>query len=256
MVQPIFATGARIVATVLALEAATPAGAPAAEPVALTFLRRVLQFTDAQIAAVEAREVVTRKLPTADKPEIAAFGVVRVNTDKETFLAKLRDLESFRRGPSTLEIGRLSRPARIEDLRGLSLDDADFEAARECRPGDCDLKLSRSAMERIRGEMDWSAPDARAKAAALMRQMLVQYTDAYMEGGTPAMATYNDSDRPQETPAEFRKLLGPLPTSSSTSPTSIGTWRTTRRGHWPGPRISSTGRRTGSAPSRRSPCTT
>jgi hypothetical protein len=160
---------------------------------------------------VEAGQAVTRKLPTADKPEIAAFGIVRVHTDKETFLGKLRDLESFRRGPSTLEIGLLGNPPSIEDLRGLSLDDADFEAARRCRPGDCGLKLSRSAMERIRSEMEWSAPDAKTKAAALMRQMHVEYTAAYMEGGTPAMATCHNRDRPQEMPAEFRKLLGASP---------------------------------------------
>lgn len=135
MAQRPFATGAGIVATILALQAATRVGAAAAEPVALTFLRRVLQFTDAQIAAVEAGQVVTRKLATADKPEIAVFGVVRVHTDKETFLEKLRDLESVRRGPSTLEIGRLSRPPRIEDLLGLFLDDADFEAARTAGRG-------------------------------------------------------------------------------------------------------------------------
>jgi hypothetical protein len=102
-------------------------------------------------------------------------------------------------------------PREPPGLRGLSLDDADFEAARRCRPGDRGLKLSRAAIERIRSEMDWSAPDARTKAAALMRQMLVEYTAAYQEGGTPAMATYHNRDRPQETPAEFWKLLGASP---------------------------------------------
>jgi hypothetical protein len=44
-----------------------------------------------------------------------------------------------------------------------------------------------------------------------MKQMLVEYTAAYMQGGTAQMATYADKDRPLEAPAEFRKLLAASP---------------------------------------------
>src|SRR5512139_2468974 len=54
-----------------------PAVALAQEPPPRPFLRKVIQLDDAQLAAVEKGEVVTKLLPTADKPEIAAFGVVK-----------------------------------------------------------------------------------------------------------------------------------------------------------------------------------
>ena len=122
-----------------------------------------------------------------------------------------RDLGVVWHGASILEIGRFSQPPRVEDLARLTLDPSDFEAARECKPGDCDLKLARSAMDRIRREMDWKAADARARATDLMKRMLVEYIAAYQQGGTSEMATYIDKDRPLEVPAEYRKLLAASP---------------------------------------------
>jgi hypothetical protein len=179
---------------------------------ARVFLRKVVGFSDAQIREVEAGRVVTRQLPAGDKPEIAAFGAVRLQGDRDAFVRRVRsELGVTGRGASILEIGRFSRPPRVEDLAGLTLDASDFEAARECRPGACDLKLARSAMERIQREVDWKAADARSRATGLMKRMLVEYAVAYMQGGTSEMATYADKDRPLETPAEFRKLLAASP---------------------------------------------
>jgi hypothetical protein len=184
----------------------------AAEDTAVrAFLRRTIGLSDAQLADVEAGRVVTRPLPGADKPEMAAFGAVRVTAKKDVYLERLRDVARFRNGPSTLQIGRFHTPPAIADLDGLTLEDGDLDAARKCRVGDCDLKLSRSAVERIQKEMDWKAPDARARAAQLMKQMLVEYVAAYQRGGTTEMATYVDDASPLETPAEFRKVLAASP---------------------------------------------
>jgi hypothetical protein len=181
------------------------------EAIAHAFLRKSVAFTEAQVAAVDAGQVVAKLLPSADKPEIAAFGAVRVRGDAGAFLRQLQGGLASRRGPSVLEVGRFSRPSKVEDLADLTLDDGDYKAARECRPGDCDIKMARSAMERMHREIDWKAPDARARATDLMKRMLVDYVAAYSQGGTAEMATYVDKDRPLETPAEFRKLLAATP---------------------------------------------
>ena len=177
------------------------------EPGVKQFLRTVIGFTDAQVTSAAQGQVITRQLSSADKAEVAAFGAVRVAADKDTYLRQARDVVSFRRTPSVLEIGRFSQPPTLTDVAGLSLDDADFEAARKCRPGACNLKLARSAIERMQAEIAWDQPEAKAHAAALMRQMLVEYVAAYMQGGTAAMATYYDKDKPLEAPAEFAKVL-------------------------------------------------
>jgi len=198
---------------VAALALACAAGlASAADAPVSAFLRDVVALTDAEMARVEAGQVVTKPLPAAEKPEIAAFGAVRVRGDRAAFLRRMRaDLGVARPGSSVLEIGRFSRSPRIEDLASLTLEEGDFEAARKCKPGDCDIKVSLSAMERLRRDVDWKAADARPLASALMKAMLVEYASAYMKGGTAEMATYADKDRPLETPAEFRKLLAASP---------------------------------------------
>ncbi len=175
------------------------------------FFRRTIGLTEAQIAEVDAGRVVTRQLPGADKPEMAAFGAVRVASSKDTFLKRLRDVAHFRQGPPSLQIGQFHTPPVPADLDGLTLEDGDFDAARQCKPGDCDLKLARSALERIRREIDWKAPDARARATGLMKQMLVEYLAAYQRGRTAEMATDIDSSVPLDTPAEFRKVLAASP---------------------------------------------
>lgn len=177
------------------------------EPGVPTFLRTVIGFTDAQIATVETGQVVTRQFASSDKADVAAFGAVRIAADKERYLIQVRDVVTFRRTPSVLEIGRFSQPPALADVAGLSLDDGDFEAARKCRPGACNLKLARSAIERMHAEIDWDEPEAKSRATLFMRQMLVEYVAAYMQGGTAAMATYYDKDQPLDAPAEFAKLL-------------------------------------------------
>jgi hypothetical protein len=200
-------------ASVTALALTLAASSAAAQQARVhAFLRQSVGFADAQIAAVEAGQVVTKQLPAADKPEIAAFGAVRLRGDHAAFVRQLRaEIGVARRGASILQLGRFSKPPRTLDLAALTLDDGDFDAARECKPGDCAIKLARSAMERIAREIDWKAADARARATGLMKQMLVDFTAAYMQGGTAEMATYVDRERPLEAPAEFRKLLAASP---------------------------------------------
>jgi hypothetical protein len=175
-------------------------------------MRGVVGFSEAQIAAVEAGQVVTRQLPAADKPEIAAFGAVRLRGERAVLLRRLQEeLGLARRSPSLLEVGRFSTPPRLEDLAALTLAEEDFEAARTCKPGQCGIKLARSAIDRIQREVDWKAADARRRASGLMKQMLVEYASAYLKGGTAELATYADKDSPLEAPAEFRKLLANSP---------------------------------------------
>jgi hypothetical protein len=89
----------------------------------------------------------------------------------------------MRRAPSVLESGWFSKPPKPGDLAGLTLEDADVEAARQCRPGDCALKLASGAMDRIRTELAGPPAQAKPKATALVRQMLVEYVAAYQTGG-------------------------------------------------------------------------
>jgi hypothetical protein len=194
----------------VALASAAPTAAEDAGRAA-PFMRDTIGLSAAQIASVEAGEVVTTQLSGSDKGEVAAFGAIRVHGDRAVFLHKVADNVGRSRRVLVQEIGRLSRPPRIEDLAGLTLDDDSLMRVRDCKPGSCGIKLSRSAMERIQRDIDWKAGDARSRATRVLEEMLVDYASAYMKGGTGAMATYADKESPIETSAEFRRILTASP---------------------------------------------
>jgi hypothetical protein len=133
-----------------------------------------------------------------------------VRGNRAAVLQKVRS-DLVRSRGAIRESGRFSRPPRAEDLAALTLDDDTFGAVRDCRPEHCRIKLSRAAMEKVRGDIDWTAGDARSRTTEVLKQMLVDYMSAYVKGGTAQMATFVDKEEPLDSAAEFRKVLGSSP---------------------------------------------
>ncbi len=80
------------------------------EPAPRPFLRKVIGLDDAQLAAIDKGEVVTKLLPTTEKAEIAAFGVVRTSGTPEVLLRLARDVQKFRKVPQISEMALFSNP--------------------------------------------------------------------------------------------------------------------------------------------------
>lgn len=174
------------------------------------FLRKSVQLDDGQMAAVERGEVVTRLLPTADKAEVAAFGVVKVTGDAERLLRLARDVRTFRKGPRVAEIGLFATPPRVEDLVGLTHPPDDIAALRKCRPGECDVKLGTRGLDLI-ARIDWSASDAPARAAAIFNEGIVAYVAAYQKSGVDALGDVVDKKNARSRAQEYRALLASSP---------------------------------------------
>src|SRR4029077_3075105 len=149
-----------------------PAFARAEEAPPRPFLRKVIQLDDAQLAAIEKGEVVTKNLPTKDKPEIAAFGVVKATGTVDQLLVQARDVKKFRQVPQIPEMGYFSTPAKIEDLQGLHHPPDDITALKRRQPGSCDVKLGTKGLEMI-SKIDWSSADAEQRAIAILNQGIV-----------------------------------------------------------------------------------
>jgi hypothetical protein len=150
---------------------------------------------------------VTKQLPADAKADVAVFGAVRIAASPERYVERFRDIATFRRSRTVTEIGKFSDTPDIRDVRGLTLNDQDFEAAKKCRPGKCDLKLARSAIERMHAGIDWRGPEARTRAAEVLRQMLVDFVVTYRHGGARELATYLDKEHPIDASKEFGLLL-------------------------------------------------
>ena len=187
-----------------------PAMAPAQEAPPRPFLRKVIQLDDAQLAAVEKGDIVTKMLPTTDKPEIAAFGIVKTAGTVDQLLAAARDIRKFRQVPQIPEMGKFSSPAKLEDLAGLNHPPDDIAALKKCKPGSCDVKLGTIGLERV-SKVNWSAPDAEKQVTAILNQAIVDYVNAYQQGGTDAMGNVLDKKEEKSRAQEYRALLANSP---------------------------------------------
>lgn len=187
-----------------------PAVASAQEAPPRPFLRKVIQLDDAQLAVVEKGEVVTKLLPTTDKPEIAAFGVVKTGGTPDQLVALARDVRRFKKVPQIPEIGLFSTPAKIEDLAGLTHPPDDITALKRCKPGSCDVKIGTKGLEMV-SKIDWKAPDAEKQAIAIFNQAIVDYVTAYQQAGTEAMGNVLDKKQEKSRAQEYRTLLANSP---------------------------------------------
>jgi hypothetical protein len=178
------------------------------------FWREVAGFSEAQIAAAESGQVVTRVVTTREDNDVVIAGAARVDVSPETVVEGFRSLRALG-GARVVASGRFSDPARLEDLAGLELDRQDLIDLRRCRPGDCELKLGEAGMQ-ISGQVDWRAPGAPGVAERLLKQVLVDAVAAYRSRG--AMAVYLDNEKPEKVGEELDKVLEdsphPLPDSA------------------------------------------
>ncbi len=170
-------------------------------------LQKHIQVTAEDIAGLERGEAIARVLKTTVKKEIAAVGIVRVDTSGDAFIEKFRDIAEFKKSPSVEQIGKFSNPPRLEDLKGLTLDPCCLNAIKSCETGECDMQMSGEMMDRFRRELDPSAPDYATRANELTRRILLDYVKAYLQSGNAALIEYHDQRNAVRLGDEYRSLL-------------------------------------------------
>jgi hypothetical protein len=89
------------------------------------FLRQQLQFSDQSIDDLRKGKAVAKILPS-EKQEVAVFGIVLVRVPADFFVDCFRDIESYRKGASILEVKKFSGPPKMEDLNQLTIDRDDL----------------------------------------------------------------------------------------------------------------------------------
>lgn len=171
-------------------------------------LQKHLHFSQRDLVQMEEGKTVVKIFNTKEvENEIEAFGVVRLNIPKELFAEHFRDIETFTESDVIKAVGRFSSPPRLGDIQQLTLDTTDLKSLKKCRPGSCKVKIDTVMMERFQQDVDWSAPDYKERATALMRQFLLDYVKAYQEEGYAAMGEYHDQDQPLLIANAFQNLL-------------------------------------------------
>jgi hypothetical protein len=193
-----------VAAAILALGTSVAAQSHAS---AAQLLGQRFGFTTDQLAAVDAGTPVAVVLPSSVDHEIAVAGAVFVRAGAGRLASLLQDVERLETGKGFIRTRKLRNPPRLGDFAGFQLPTADVEALRDCRPGQCDVKLSQDGFD-LFAKTDWSAPDAADGVNARARQWSLDYVVAYRKGGDRELAVYLDAGKPQSVAREFEEMTG------------------------------------------------
>lgn len=157
-----------------------------------TLLESKAGYTSEDFEAVDAGEIVVKRLPTTQKREIAVCGLIKISFPYDVVLEGYRQTINQQKKETAKEFGRFQNPPAANDLNDLEFDEGDVNSLRKCRVGNCSWNLSAPMIARLQSEIDWKSPDKASKAAALIKSMLTEYLAGYMRQGDDALLEYND----------------------------------------------------------------
>jgi hypothetical protein len=201
------------------LGTSTVHGAQSSLPSALaSFLAEEAHATPSERAALLAGNPLVKLLDADPAKEIAVLGAVWVNAAPSLYVEQVRNIEQFERGGAFLITKRISDPPSADDFAALSISDQDFEDLKDCRVGDCVLKLDADGVQTLRAQVDWRKPTAKADATALFRRLAFQYVNGYREGGNARLGIHRDREHPTFVANEFSSLIERLPRLASELP--------------------------------------
>lgn len=171
----------------LMLQAASP-------PRLVDFLQQRIGFDAAQVAAVERGEPVVKVLEARDRRDVALFGIITVPLTRDAYVRAARDFPAALRTPSRTQLGVFSTPATAADVAAVTINPRDVAEMKDCKPGDCVVKLPATDMRQIHDHTNWSGSSAelQAQLSSYARRRLVEYVTDYRTRGDSAMAIYDD----------------------------------------------------------------
>jgi hypothetical protein len=187
------------------------APATALPPRLESYLVSVVRPSEKEREVLLRDEPFTKLLETDPAREVSVFGAVWIEAPIDRYIRAVKDIESFESGKGFKITKRISSPPKLEDFSELVLPKEELEDLRDCKVGDCELKVSEEVLEKIRAEVDWESANAPEAAAAVVRRRAYEYVSGYLEGGNDRLAVYRDKSRPTFVAEEFRSMIGQMP---------------------------------------------
>ncbi|MEO8077746.1 MAG: hypothetical protein ABI818_15565 [Acidobacteriota bacterium] len=200
-----------VAATIGLADRASPPRRRTDANLALEFLKSNFSLSASDLGDLSGDRPVSRSLDPTDRREVATLGVIRLRVPAAFYLDQLRQIADFKRNPSVLQIGVFGLPARVENLRELTLESGDVESLRRCHPGSCNLQLSSDAIGRFQREIARPDPNHAAVTNRVIREILVDLVNGYRTSGDDALMTYGDAKEPLSVAREFREMIRSRP---------------------------------------------
>ena len=191
---PLFTVSHRAVPLVLAgavLVLCTTPPLGGTEPLPERALLSEIGFSAADVERIIRGETVARATQ-ADSSAVALAVVSTMAAPVAFYIEQFRSIESFKKSPEVMQIGRFGQAPSVTDLATLTLEPSDVNDLKSCEPGDCGVKLDDHGIKTV------AARDARMDtASAAMRRYLAAYTQQYLRSGNGALIAYYDASKPR-----------------------------------------------------------
>lgn len=175
------------------------------------FLKQYAGFGNGDLQHLAEGQPVATVMETKEGDEIALAGAIRIAVSSDFFLQQFKDITRFKRSKAVTEIGKFGDPPALADLAGLHLTENTLTALRQCRVGNCNVKLSAKEIERISKDTAWNEPNAARTATRGFREMLLQRVLSYEKSGNAGLADYADKTPPESLADVSTGLLGESP---------------------------------------------
>mgnify|MGYP006932266749 CR=1 FL=1 len=209
-------TNGPLAVSLLALAVLGATRAPAAEvdalpPLFARFLDEAVHPSQGDRRRLAAGGPVTKLLTSDASEQVSVFGAIWIAAPPQRYVEAIRDIESWERGKAFRITRRVGRPPQLDDFAGARLTPALVSDLRNCRVGDCEIKLDEAAIDAFHTRIDWTSADRHAEAERMMRHVLYDYTTAYLAGGNSRLPMLRDKGTPISMGDEFRAMVDDMP---------------------------------------------
>ena len=167
-------------------------------------LKEIAAFTDDEVANVD-RGVPVAKIVDTDTREVAVAGAVRIRARRDQLVARVRDIDNLKRSAIVLDVGRFGPVPRVDDLAHATFEDYNLDL-RDCRPGECRVRLSAEDIARFHQNVDWQAADWRDRSRRTWRDVLAAHAAAYARNGRTSLPVYTNKPEPLSVASELAAL--------------------------------------------------
>ena len=191
---------------VVTAAATLTAQSPPAAVNPFAFFAPAVTVTAKELRTLDQGGSIARVLPSRDH-QVAVFAAVSVNISADRLVAWMRRMPELKKSEHVLSIGLFSTPPRVEDIRELTLDEGDLQSIRDCKPGDCGLKLTAREIATLQALIAGKPGDWQARLQDGFREVVIARAKAYLAGGQRALEPCVDRDPPVEPAGQFSKIL-------------------------------------------------
>jgi hypothetical protein len=177
----------------------------------LAFFSPMVRLSPSDWRELEAGRTIVRSLELERGDHVGVFVASPIATTPERFIQGVRRSAELWRGEKVPASAEFSDPVQPSDVARLVVRANDLNSIRDCRPGDCDIKLADVDMNRIRNAIAKAGASWREAAQEEFRAIALDRMRTYRREGLRGLAPPHDHDAPVDLQTTFLHLLRAVP---------------------------------------------